>query len=79
MIDKIWNWMLKISDKAWHYIGFRELTSLLLKRRVWTPTILIIVIILAIGKEWHDWYKGENVDFGDLLADVLGILMAFIN
>lgn len=80
MIDKIWNKMCKVGiDKLWHFIAFREFTALLLRTSLTIPIILIIVIGLAIGKEFWDWWHGDYVDFGDLLADALGITMAFIN
>lgn len=81
MIDAIWDKMCRVGiDKLWHFIGFREFTSCLLRHTtLWIVAIWFIVITLAIGKEIYDWWKGEGVDPFDLLADGLGILIAFIN
>jgi hypothetical protein len=80
MINKIWNRMMKIkADKFWHFIAFREFTAILIRTGLPLAWILIITITLGIGKEIYDWYKGQYIDYGDLFADALGILMGFIN
>ena len=69
--------MLKIltSDKALHFLYSFFLAS------IWWP----LGIVFAIGKEVYDWFKyGKSTkDFwkmalGDLVADVLGIAIAFL-
>ena len=68
--------MLKIltSDKALHFLYSFFLAS------IWWP----LGIVFAIGKEVYDWfdYGKSTKDFwkmalGDLVADVLGIAIAF--
>ncbi len=70
--------MLKIltSDKALHFLYSFFLAS------IWWP----LGIVFAIGKEVYDWFKyGKKLGWkkflpmalSDLLADALGILLAF--
>ena len=70
--------MLKIltSDKALHFLYCYFLAS------IWWP----LGIVFAIGKEVYDWFKyGRKLGLvkflpmalGDLLADGLGVLLAF--
>ena len=61
-------------DKVLHFLGCFFLTS------IWWP----LGIVFAIGKEVYDWFKygKDTKDFwkmalGDLLADGLGVLLAF--
>jgi len=79
--NRIWSkYLMKIqADKFMHFIAFREFTSALIRMCVWNWAILIIVIALGIGKELWDWQHGRYFDFGDLLADALGIGLGFIN
>lgn len=69
--------MLKIltSDKALHFLYCYFLAS------IWLP----LGIGFAIGKEVYDWFKyGKDTKgfwkmaLGDLVADVLGIAIAFL-
>ena len=69
--------MLKIltSDKALHFLYCYFLAS------IWLP----LGIGFAIGKEVYDWFKyGKDTKgfwkmaLGDLIADVLGIAIAFL-
>jgi hypothetical protein len=71
--------MLKIltSDKALHFLYCFFLAS------IWLP----LGIVFAIGKEVYDWFKyGKKlglrkflpITVGDLLADALGVLLAFL-
>ena len=39
---------------------------------------LIIVSGFAIGKELWDWNHGRYFDFGDLMADAVGIFLAYV-
>jgi len=66
---------LLTSDKALHFLYSYFLAS------IWLP----LGIVFAIGKEVYDWFKyGKSTkDFwkmalGDLVADVLGIAIAFL-
>ncbi len=68
--------MLKLltSDKALHFLYSYFLAS------IWLP----LGIVFAIGKEVYDWFKyGKDTKgfwkmaLGDLVADVLGIVIAF--
>ena len=70
--------MLKIltNDKALHFLYSFFLAS------IWWP----LGIVFAIGKEVYDWFKyGRKLGLikflpmtlGDLLADSLGVLLAF--
>jgi hypothetical protein len=71
--------MLKLltSDKALHFLYSFFLAS------IWWP----LGIVFAIGKEVYDWFKyGKKLGLrkflpmsaGDLLADGLGIAIAFL-
>ena len=71
--------MLKIltSGKALHFLYCFFLAS------IWLP----LGIVFAIGKEVYDWFKyGKKlglrkflpITVGDLLADALGVLLAFL-
>ena len=70
--------MLKLltSDKALHFLYCYFLAS------IWLP----LGIVFAIGKEVYDWFKyGRKLGLikflpmalGDLLADGVGVLLAF--
>jgi hypothetical protein len=78
--EGVWQWMIRNGDKAWHYIAFRELTLILLKSPIWLWVSWTILIGLALGKEAYDkWFgKEKKWDWGDLLADALGITMGII-
>ena len=69
--------MLKLltSDKALHFLYCYFLAS------IWLP----LGIMFAIGKEVYDWFKYGKETKGfwkmalwDLIADVLGIAIAFL-
>lgn len=79
-MTKLWNIILKIpKDKFLHFIAFREFTAILIKMGLSPIWIIVIGVLLGIGKELWDKAHGRNFDFGDLLADGIGIITAFIN
>jgi hypothetical protein len=41
--------------------------------------LLALTVSIGIEKELYDWDKGQYFDFGDLLADVLGIGLGILN
>jgi hypothetical protein len=80
MWNCVWsNYMMKVkADKFWHFIGFLFFTIALNVAQIWNWVILMVVIILAIGKELWDWNHGRYFDFGDLMADAVGIFLAYV-
>ena len=66
------------ADKFWHFIGFLFLTITLHLYQVWELLIIALVIVLAIGKEFWDWWRGRYFDFGDLMADAIGVFFAYM-
>lgn len=83
MIEK-WNyaWDTYLSkvqaDKFWHFLGFLFFTIALLVAQIWNWIILILVIGLAIGKEIWDKEHGRDIDIGDLMADAIGVFLAYV-
>lgn len=75
-----WNtYMMKVrADKFWHFIAFLFFTIALHIAQIWDVVILILVGVLAIGKEFWDWQHGRHFDFGDLMADIVGIFLAYM-
>jgi len=76
----VWNtYLSKVqADKFWHFIGFLFFTIVLLVAQVWNWVILALVIILAIGKELWDWWHGREFSIGDLMADAIGVFLAYV-
>ena len=72
-------YMMKVkADKFWHFIAFFFFTIALHIAQVNGILILIIVGMLAIGKELWDWQQGRYFDFGDLTADLIGVFLAYM-
>ena len=66
------------ADKFWHFIAFLFFTLGLHIMQINGILILMIVGIFAIGKELWDWWHGRYFDFGDLMADMIGIFLAYV-
>ena len=71
-----WKQSLVKNDKAWHFLACYFLAS------IWWP----LGVVFAIGKEVLDWFsygsklglkKFLPMALSDLLADGLGVLLAF--
>lgn len=61
-------------DKLQHAI-VSALICAVLKCVVGLPLAVILTLIVGVGKEIWDKKSGGKVDFGDLLADVVGIII----
>ena len=70
--------MMKVkADKFWHFIAFLFFTFILLIAHVWSWLACILVVGLAIGKELWDWWHGSYFDTHDLMADAIGVFLAW--
>ena len=78
--DYFWkNYLMNVqADKFWHFIGFLFLTITLHLYQVSNIFVLIIVITLGVGKEFWDWWHGRYFDFKDLMADAIGVFLAYM-
>lgn len=71
--------LMKIkADKFWHFIAFREFTAILMRTGSPSVWVIAIGILLGIGKELWDRAHGGDFDFGDLMADIVGIFLAYM-
>lgn len=77
MLNKISNFLGVQSDKVLHFLVCFSITFAL----SWVNVIIAVIfaIILSFYKEFMDMNEKENYwSWGDILADVLGILAAIL-
>lgn len=63
-------------DKIEHFIVCMGLTFILAYLSTSIITAALITLIIGIAKEGYDKLRGGRFDLYDLLADILGILLA---
>ena len=77
MIKEIISKMCKHADKMLHFLVCYGLTMTFMLADNWSMGV-ILAVILSIAKELFDQWSYGGFSWGDILADVIGILSALI-
>lgn len=77
MIKELVSKVCKHADKVLHFLACYGLTITFVLAGNWSIGV-ILAVILSIAKELFDQWSYGGFSWGDILADVIGILSALI-